>query len=76
MKILGKAMVMGMTLMGSSMAMAECPVSLPIDNLLDCITVEGAGSEYPVEQVLKGMNKSQADGKQTSAEDGRLADEV
>ena len=65
MKYLGKAVVMGVALMGSSVAMAECPVELPVDNLLDCIAEEGAGGEYPSAQVLQEMNASQAEGKQT-----------
>jgi len=76
MKYFGKAVVLGMALMGSSAVMAECPVELPFDNLLDCIAEEGAGGEYPVERVLQEMNKSQADGKQSYINDGRTADEV
>jgi hypothetical protein len=76
MKYFGKAVVMGVALMGSSVAMAECPVELPIDNLLDCIAEEGAGGEYPTAQVLKEMNDSQSDGKQTYINDGRSADDV
>lgn len=76
MKYFGKAVVMGVALMGSSAVMAECPVELPIDNLLDCIAEEGAGGEYPTAQVLKQMNESQADGKQTYINDGRGADDV
>lgn len=76
MKYFGIAAVLGMALMGSSAAMAACPVELPIDNLLDCIAEEGGGGEYPVERVLQEMNKSQADGKQTYVSDGRSAGEV
>lgn len=76
MKFFGKAVVMGVALMGSSAVMAECPVELPIDNLLDCIAEEGAGGEYPVERVMQEMNKNKADGKQTYINDGRSADEV
>ena len=76
MKYFGKAVVLGVALMGSSVAMAECPVELPIDNLLDCIAEEGAGGEYPVDRVMQEMNKSQADGQQTYIQDGRSADDV
>lgn len=77
MKYFGKAVVMGVALMGSSMAMADCPVSLPINNLLSCIAEEGGGEdEYPVEHVMQEINKSQADGKQSFINDGRTADEV
>ena len=77
MKYFGKAVVMGVALMGSSVAMAECPVELPIDNLLDCIAEEGAGGEYPSAQVLKEMNAGQAEGKQTIYLDSEnSADEV
>ena len=76
MKFFGKAVVLGVALMGSSAAMAECPVSLPVENLLDCITEEGAGGEYPVGHVLQQMNESQADGKQGYINDGRSADDV
>ena len=65
MKFFGKAAVMGVALMGSSAAMAECPVELPVDSLLDCIAEEGAGGEYPSAQVMQEMNASQAEGKQT-----------
>lgn len=65
MKFFGKAAVMGVTLMASSAALAECPVDLPFDNLMDCIVEEGAGGEYPSAQILKELNKAQADGKQT-----------
>lgn len=33
-------------------ARAECPNSLPVDLLMDCIVVEGAGDEYPAEERL------------------------
>ena len=76
MKNFVKAGVMGVVLMGSSAAMAECPVALPYEKLMDCIVEEGAGGEYPVEKVLKEMNKQQAESKQGHADEARTADDV
>jgi hypothetical protein len=77
MNYFGKAVVMSVSLLASSVAFAECPTELPFENLMDCMVEEGAGGEYPVERVMKELNKQQAEGKQTmSIDDGRTADEV
>ena len=44
-------LVLPLTWVGQS-AFAECPNHLPTKLLEDCIVVEGAGDEYPVEQKL------------------------
>jgi hypothetical protein len=49
-------------------AMAECPVELPTEKLLDCIVVEGAGSEYPTEQVLAQSRAEKAESQITALE--------
>ncbi|HEC18881.1 MAG TPA: hypothetical protein ENI97_06005 [Gammaproteobacteria bacterium] len=77
MRFFGKAAVMAMALMGASVAMADCPVELPFENLMECLVEEGAGGEYPVEKVMKELNKQKSDGKQSIYIDvGRSADEV
>ncbi len=40
------------TLLLSAPVHAECPSTLPVKLLEDCIVVEGSGSEYPVEEKL------------------------
>ena len=34
------------TLLFASNAYAECPETMPYDNLMDCIVIEGAGETY------------------------------
>lgn len=37
----------------TGIAHAECPESLPTEVMLDCIVVEGAGSEFDVQAALE-----------------------
>jgi hypothetical protein len=37
----------------SGMAYAECPDSLSYDLMIDCIVVEGAGSEFDLQAALE-----------------------
>ena len=51
-------------------ALAECPNHLPTKLLEDCIVVEGAGDEYPVEQKLAEWVRQHPAEIQPAAGDG------
>ena len=73
---ISKAVVLGVSLFVSSAAMAECPVELPYEKLMDCIVEESAGGVYPVDEVMKEHNAQQAEGKQPMSEIAQVGDEV
>ena len=76
MRLISKAVVLSVGLFVSSAAMAECPVELPFEKLMDCIVEEGAGGVYPVEKVMKEINAQQAEGKQSMSVNAQLDEEV
>ena len=63
-----KTVIIASSLFFAGHAMAECPQALPTEKLLDCIVVEGAGSEYPTEQVLAELRAEKAEGQIASTE--------
>ena len=48
-----RSMLVALALSASGSALAECPVALPYDYLMDCVVTEGAGGTYPVEKILE-----------------------
>lgn len=59
MKTVANSMVLVASLLGASSAMAECPLELPYQKLVDCLVTEGAGDEYPAAQVLAEIKAQQ-----------------
>jgi hypothetical protein len=64
MKMLMKSLLLSVALFGSTAALAECPVELPFQKLMDCMVTEGAGDEYPVAEVMAEINKEKGKGMQ------------
>jgi hypothetical protein len=57
MNILIKTALFTGLLSAASVAMAECPTSMPMPYLEDCLVIEGAGDEYPVHEVMSAMRE-------------------
>ena len=64
MKTLIKSFLLSLAVVGSSVVMAECPVEMPYEKLMDCMVTEGAGDEYPVTEVMTEINKEKGKGMQ------------
>ena len=63
------AMVIGLAM--TNFAHAECPDSLPVHLLVDCIVVEGAGDEYDIQAALEyeeELKKAEASKQLASSE--------
>jgi len=76
MKIFGKAVVIGASLMVSSVAIANCPVELPVENLMECIAEEGGGGVYPTSKVMQIQEARGAGEKHLYIKDVRSLAEI
>jgi hypothetical protein len=73
MKTISSFVVLATSVFGTSVAVAECPLELPYQNLVDCLVTEGAGDEYPVAEVLATIKEQEAERLQAQARQEALA---
>lgn len=74
--LFGKTIMAGAALMVSSAAMANCPVELPVENLMECIVEEGGGGVYPTSQMMQIQKSRSAGEKHLYIRDDRSLAEI
>ena len=74
MKTLIQGLLAGAIVVFSTAAFAECPLNMPTDELVECLTVEGSGENYQdyqlkLEEELADMAEETANKAETGSGD-------